>query len=67
MDKKQLSEPGRAAVWDGRRAGIYFQKAIHRVRFGSRVNPHFFVLALRDSAPTTEGSRQVSQEQESIT
>lgn len=59
-------EPGRAAVWDGRRAGIYFQKAVHRVRFGSRVNPHFFVLALRDSADD-EGSRQVSRAQESIT
>lgn len=25
--------PGRAAVWDERESNIYFQKAIHRVRF----------------------------------
>lgn len=43
-------EPGRAAVWDGREFNIYFQKAIHRVRFLSFVNSHFFVKALRASA-----------------
>lgn len=43
-------EPGRAAVWDERIAEIYFQKAIHRVRFTSRVEPHFFVLCLKASA-----------------
>jgi type I restriction enzyme, S subunit len=40
-------EPGRAAVWDERRTGIYFQKAIHRVRFSEEVEPHFFVKVLR--------------------
>lgn len=43
-------EPGRAAVWDERSDGVYFQKAIHRVRFNKTVDPHFFVMALRASA-----------------
>jgi type I restriction enzyme S subunit len=43
-------EPGRAAVWDERANGIYFQKAIHRVRFASIVDPAYFVNALRASA-----------------
>ena len=43
-------EPGRAAVWDGPESNIYFQKAIHRVRFLNFVNSHFFVKALRASA-----------------
>jgi type I restriction enzyme S subunit len=43
-------EPGRAAVWDEREEGIYFQKAIHRVRFHDLVDPHYFVKALRASA-----------------
>jgi len=42
-------EPGRAAVWDGRETDIYFQKAIHRIRFDGSVDPHFFVMALRES------------------
>jgi type I restriction enzyme, S subunit len=43
-------EPGRAAVWDEREKGIYFQKAIHRVRFGQGVEPRFFAYAIRESA-----------------
>ncbi|CAO3441962.1 Type I restriction-modification system, specificity subunit S [Azospirillum argentinense] len=43
-------EPGRASVWDERTCGIYFQKAIHRVRLIEDVNPYFFVKALRASA-----------------
>ena len=43
-------EPGRAAVWDARETDIYFQKAIHRVRFMDFVDSHFFVKALRASA-----------------
>ncbi|MXX09919.1 MAG: restriction endonuclease subunit S, partial [Nitrospira sp. SB0667_bin_9] len=43
-------EPGRAAVWDDRRPDIYFQKAIHRVRFQDFVDSKFFVKALRASA-----------------
>jgi type I restriction enzyme S subunit len=42
--------PGRAAVWDEREANIYFQKAIHRVRFQNEVNPYYFVNVLRESA-----------------
>ncbi len=43
-------EPGRAAVWDARETDIYFQKAIHRVRFVDFVDSEFFVKALRASA-----------------
>jgi len=43
-------EPGRAAVWDERENKIYFQKAIHRIRFTEGVVPRFFVNALRQSA-----------------
>ncbi|MCY4341148.1 MAG: restriction endonuclease subunit S [Gammaproteobacteria bacterium] len=43
-------EPGRAAVWDERESEIYFQKAIHRVRFSDIVDSQFFVNALRASA-----------------
>ena len=43
-------EPGRAAVWDARETDIYFQKAIHRVRFLDFVDSKFFVKALRASA-----------------
>ncbi len=43
-------EPGRAAVWDCRESHVYFQKAIHRVRFRPVVNSSYFVRALRASA-----------------
>ena len=43
-------EPGRAAVWDSREEGIYFQKAIHRVRFANFIDGEFFVKVLRASA-----------------
>lgn len=43
-------EPGRAAVWDERDDEIYFQKAIHRVRFLDIVDGQYFVKALRASA-----------------
>ena len=43
-------ESGRAAVWDGRDTDIYFQKAIHRVRFADFVDSDFFVKGLRASA-----------------
>ena len=38
------------AVWDARETDIYFQKAIHRVRFLDFVDSEFFVKALRASA-----------------
>jgi type I restriction enzyme S subunit len=41
--------PGRAAVWDERESNIYFQKAIHRVRFLNLVDPNYFVNVLRES------------------
>ena len=43
-------EPGRAAIWDERIEGVYFQKAIHRARFNTFVDPLYFVYALRASA-----------------
>lgn len=43
-------EPGRAAVWDSREDEIYFQKAIHRVRFPKGFAPSFFVFVLREAA-----------------
>jgi type I restriction enzyme S subunit len=43
-------EPGRAAVWDERESSIYFQKAIHRVRFPRGVNPHYFASVLREAS-----------------
>ena len=43
-------KPGRAAVWDEREDEIYFQKAIHRVRFLDIVDGRYFVKALRASA-----------------
>jgi type I restriction enzyme, S subunit len=43
-------EPGRAGVWDEREEDVYFQKAIHRVRFAEAVDPHFFVNVIRASA-----------------
>jgi len=42
-------EPGRAAVWDERDSDIYFQKAIHRVRFLRDVNPHYFASVLHEA------------------
>lgn len=43
-------EPGRAAVWNAEACDVYFQKALHRVRFEAIVDPNFFVLAIRASA-----------------
>ncbi len=43
-------EPGRAAVWDARETDIYFQKAIHRVRFLNLVDSDYFVRVLKASA-----------------
>ncbi len=43
-------EPGRAAVWDERENDIYFQKAVHRVRFLKGVNPHYFLSVIREAA-----------------
>lgn len=43
-------EPGRAAVWRGSSEEIYFQKALHRVRFNEFVLSDFFVFAIRASA-----------------
>jgi type I restriction enzyme, S subunit len=43
-------EPGRSAVWDEHESDIYFQKAIHRVRFFGSIVPIYFVFALRHDA-----------------
>ncbi len=39
-------EAGRAAIWDGRVANMKFQKAIHRVRCGPRLNNRYLVHQL---------------------
>ena len=39
-------EAGRAAVWNGEVEGIYYQNALHRVRFFGTIDPNYFVLAL---------------------
>jgi type I restriction enzyme S subunit len=43
-------EPGRSAVWDERETGVYFQKAIHRVRLLGSIVPVYFVRALYQAA-----------------
>ena len=45
-------EPGRAAVWDGARPEVRFQKAIHRVRFHVPYEPELFVTYLEAIAGT---------------
>jgi type I restriction enzyme S subunit len=37
-------------VWDERESDVYFQKAIHRVRFSDAVDGYYFVKALKASA-----------------
>lgn len=39
-------EAGRAAVWNEEMEGIYYQNALHRVRFFGKMNPNYFVFAL---------------------
>jgi type I restriction enzyme S subunit len=43
-------EPGRCAVWDERESNVYFQKAIHRLRFFGLVDPVYFARVLRHDA-----------------
>jgi type I restriction enzyme S subunit len=40
-------EAGRAAIWDGRLTDVKFQKAIHRVRPGPRLDARYFVHRLK--------------------
>ncbi|MDX1999557.1 MAG: restriction endonuclease subunit S [Thermoanaerobaculia bacterium] len=40
-------EAGRAAIWDGRREDVKFQKAIHRVRTGPKLDARFLVHRLK--------------------
>lgn len=39
-------EAGRAAVWNDEVEGIYYQNALHRVRFFGKMDPNYFVFAL---------------------
>lgn len=41
--------PGRAAVWDERESEVYFQKALHRIRFPEGVHPLYFTHTLKQS------------------
>ena len=44
-------EPGRCAVWESH-AGIFYQKALHRVRFTNDTNPKFYMYYLWFMAQT---------------
>ena len=44
-------EPGRCAVWD-KQDSIFYQKALHRVRFSDNSNPKFYMYYLWFSAQT---------------
>jgi type I restriction enzyme S subunit len=46
-------QPGRSAVWEEDNSGIYFQKALHRVRFSKYVNPYYFVYIIFLDASTS--------------
>ena len=39
-------EAGRAAVWNNEMKGIYYQNALHRIRFFGKIDPNYFVFAL---------------------
>jgi type I restriction enzyme S subunit len=43
-------EAGRAAIWDGRAASVYIQKALHRVRPSTELNNRFLVYQLMADA-----------------
>jgi type I restriction enzyme S subunit len=43
-------EPGRAAVWDNGENELIFQKALHRIRFNSDVNPYWFLYNLNSAS-----------------
>lgn len=53
-------EPGRAAVWDERVKGVYFQKALHRVRFKPFVDPVFLCM-LYAPVPMTDDWLSISR------
>lgn len=40
-------QPGRSAIWRGELEECYFQKALHRVRLGSHLEPEYFVRAMK--------------------
>ncbi|MFT2721982.1 restriction endonuclease subunit S [Deinococcus sp. A31D244] len=43
-------EPGRCAVWNGVEDHYVYQKALHRVRVGDQLNPHWLTYCLKDGA-----------------
>jgi type I restriction enzyme S subunit len=43
-------EPGRCAVWNERESEVYFQKAVHRLRFFGLIVPLYFARMLRHDA-----------------
>jgi len=45
-------EPGRCAVWELGKTDMVFQKALHRIRFSKKVNPHWFTLNVKNNADT---------------
>lgn len=51
-------EPGRAAVWDGHLPDLKYQKALHRVRLRSGIDPRFLALCLELDAKTGRLNRR---------
>jgi len=43
-------EPGRCAVWELGKTDMVFQKALHRIKFSKKVNPHWFTLNVKNDA-----------------
>lgn len=54
-------EPGRAAVWNGQIAPCFYQKALHRVRVGAGIDPHFVMYRLWFGSVTGEFSEAHSK------
>jgi type I restriction enzyme S subunit len=45
-------EPGRCAIWRDEISDMYFQKALHRIRFFGNVLPEYFAICLEIDAKT---------------
>lgn len=45
-------QPGRSAIWRGELEECYFQKALHRVRLGSALEPEYFVRMMKRTVDT---------------
>ncbi len=43
-------EAGRASVWNDEMEGIYYQNALHRIRFFGSIEPNYFIFALNSDS-----------------